>query len=40
MEHITKNLGTYNLHLIKTDRFKTTNIRLCFRNQIKKEPIL
>ena len=39
MEYKKIDKVTYNLHLIKTDRFKTTNIRLCFRNQIKKDEI-
>ena len=39
MEHITKNLGAYNLHLIKTNNFKFIIIKVYFREKIKKENI-
>lgn len=34
-----RELGSYNLHMIKTDRFKTVNIEVIFRNKMKKEEI-
>ena len=39
MKYIKKTKETYNLHMIKTDRFKTTNIEVIFSNKIKKEMI-
>ena len=39
MEYKKLDLGSYNLHLIKTDRFKTLTIRVCLRDQIVKEEI-
>ncbi len=33
------NMGSYNIHLINTDKFKTTTISLNFRDKIKKEEI-
>lgn len=39
MKYIEKDLGSYKLHMIKTDKFKTIKIRISFRNQIKKEEI-
>lgn len=39
MEYKKVKIGTYNLHMIKTDRFKTINIQLTFSNDIKKHDI-
>ena len=39
MEYKKINKVAYNLHLIKTDKFKTIDVRICFRNEIKKEDI-
>lgn len=39
MEYKKIDKTSYNLHLIKTNRFKTLNIRICFRDEIKKENI-
>ena len=39
MEYINKEKESYNLHLIKTDKFKTITIRICFKNKIEKEEI-
>ena len=39
MEYINKDLGSYHLHLIKTDKFKTVNVRISFRSPIIKEEI-
>ena len=39
MDYKKIDLGSYNLHLIKTDRFKTLTIRVCLRDKIIKEEI-
>jgi len=39
MKYIKKVLGSYNLHMLKTDRFKTITIDLIFRKKITKEEI-
>ena len=39
MKYIKKDFGSYKLHMIKTNKFKTIKIRVCFRNEIKKEEI-
>ena len=39
IEYIKKDKTSYNLHLIKTDRFKTITIRILFRDEIKKDEI-
>lgn len=39
MEYQKKQLGSYNLHMIKTDKFKTITVRITFRKPIKKEEI-
>lgn len=39
MEYKKINKTSYNLHLIKTDKFKTIDVRICFRDEIKKEDI-
>ena len=37
MQYKKINLTTYNLHMIKTDRFKTVNVQIIFSDKIKKE---
>jgi len=39
MEYKKIDMTSFNLHLIKTDRFKTVNIRVCLRDEIKKQEI-
>ncbi len=39
MEYIVKNFGSYKLHMIKTNKFRTIKVRVSFRNQIKKDEI-
>lgn len=39
MQYKKTRLGSYNLHMIKTDRFKTVNVQLIFSDKIKKEAI-
>ena len=39
MEYIKKDLGSYRLHMIKTNKFKTIKIKVSFRRPIKKEEI-
>lgn len=39
MQYKKLELGSYNLHMIKTDRFKTVNMQIIFSNTIKKEDI-
>lgn len=39
MEYIKKDLGSYNLHIIKTDKFKTITVRVVFHSPIVKEEI-
>ena len=39
MEYIKRELPSYNLHMIKTKKFKTTNIEVLFCNDIKKEEV-
>ena len=39
MEYIKKDLASYNLHIIKTDKFKTVNVRVVFHSPIVKEEI-
>lgn len=39
MKYTKKDLGSYNLHLIKTDKFKTITVRVSFHRLIKKEEI-
>lgn len=39
MEHMVKDLGSYKLHLIKSDKFKTIRMKLFFYTPIKKEDI-
>ncbi len=39
MEYIKKNLGTYNLHLIKNTNFKSVMVKAYFREPIQKEKI-
>ncbi len=39
MEYTKKDLGSYNIHLIKTNKFKTVTVKVIFRRKIKKEEI-
>ncbi len=39
MEYTRKDLGSYNLHIIKTNKFKTINVRVVFHSPIVKEEI-
>ncbi len=39
MEYKKIDMTSFNLHLIKTDRFKTVNIRICLRDDIQKDEI-
>ncbi len=39
MQYIRKDFGTYKLHMIKIDTFKTIKVRVCFRRPIKKDEI-
>lgn len=39
MNYLKKELGSYKLHMIKTDKFKTIKVRICFRRKVKKEEI-
>lgn len=39
MQYKKLELGSYNLHMIKTDRFKTVNVQIIFSNKIVKEDI-
>ena len=39
MEYINKDLGSYHLHMIKTDKFKTIKVKVAFRRPIVKSEI-
>lgn len=39
MEYKKIDMTAFNLHLIKTDRFKTVNVRVCLRDNINKDEI-
>ena len=39
MEYVKKDLGSYQLHLVKTNKFKTITVRVAFRSPIVKEDI-
>ena len=39
MQYIKKDLGSFNLHMIQTDKFKTITLRIVFHTPIKKEEI-
>ncbi len=39
MQYIKKDLGSFNLHMIKTDKFKTITMRIVFHSPIKKDEI-
>lgn len=39
MDYKTYEVGPYNLHIIKTDKFKTINIKVIFKRKFKKEEI-
>lgn len=39
MQYIKKDLGSYNIHLINTDKYKTVTMKVVFHSPIKKEEI-
>lgn len=39
MEYVKKDLGSYKLHMIKTDNFKTIKVKVSFRRPIVKEEV-
>ena len=39
MEYVKKDLGSYKLHLVKTNQFKTITVRVAFRSPVVKEEI-
>ena len=39
MKYNRYELGSYNLHIIKTDQFKTVNMRIMFKSEAKKEEL-
>lgn len=39
MKYTKKDMGSYNLHMIKTNKFKTISVKVIFRRKIKKEEI-
>lgn len=39
MNYKTIDMGSYQLHFIQTDRFKTITVRVCLRDKIVKEEI-
>ena len=39
MQYIKKDLGSFNLHMIKTDKFKTMTVKVLFERPIKREDI-
>ncbi len=39
MEYRKLDLGTYKLHMIKTDKFKTIRVKVSFRRPIKKSEV-
>ena len=39
MKYKKKDLGSYNVHMIQTDKYKTITMRIVFRRKIKKEEI-
>ena len=39
MEYLKKDLGSYNLHIIKTNKFKTVTVRVVFQRPIVKNEI-
>ena len=39
MEYFDIDMNAYNLHIIKTNKFKTITVDVCFRRKIKKEEI-
>lgn len=39
MKYTNKDMGSYNIHLIKTDKYKTITVRVMFKRKIKKEEI-
>ena len=39
MQYIRKDLGSFNLHMVKTDKFKTMTVKVVFERPIKKDEI-
>ena len=39
MQYTKKDLGSYNLHFIKTDNYKTITVKIYFRERINKDTI-
>lgn len=39
MEYFVENFSSYKLHMIKTDKFKTVNVKVIFSSYVKKEEI-
>ena len=39
MKYTSYNMNAYNLHIIKTDKFKTITVSVSFRRKVKKEEI-
>lgn len=39
MEYVKKDLGSYCLHMVKTNQFKTVTVRIAFRSLVEKEEI-
>ena len=39
MDYVKNEMGSYNLHFIKTDKFKTITVKLVFRRLVQKEEI-
>ncbi len=39
MDYLKKKFSSFNLHLIKTNRFKTINIEIIFNHDIRKEKV-
>ena len=37
MEYIKKDMGSYNLHIIKTNKFKTITVEIDFLRELKKK---
>ena len=39
MKYMSKDMGSFKLHLIKTDKFKTISVKVIFRRPIEKDKI-
>lgn len=40
IDSIIKEINNYKIHLIKTTKFKTINIKICFKRKLEKEDII